>query len=206
MKPEIQRSILAACGRYVRKMLGPVDSRLKALEARTVEKGDPGRDGIDGKDGAPGRDGVSPPVEAVADAVAARFERRFADLTLSWERQARDMAEKAIDRMPRPKDGEPGRDGRDFAQPEFVYDGRRSFVVRTVVNGETVEQAFNLPLVMDAGFYREGEAYEKGDGVTFAGSYWIAQKDTETKPEIGCPDWRLAVKKGRDAKAREVPL
>lgn len=193
----------------VERANAPLHTRIAVIEARQPErgeKGDPGKDGADGRDGENGRDGESPSVDAVADTVAARFERRFADLSLSWERQARDMAEKAIDRMPRPKDGEPGRDGRDFEQPEFVYDGRRSFTVRSLVNGEMIEQGFTLPIVIDAGFYREGDAYEKGDGVTFGGSYWIAQKGTDTKPEIGNTDWRLAVKKGRDAKAREVPL
>lgn len=181
----------------VEKATAPLLKRIDELEARDPiqgEKGDPGKDGEDG------RDGESPSVDAVADAVASRFERRFADLTLSWERQARDMAEKAIDRMPAPKDGANGKDGRDFEQPEFDYDGRRGFVVRSLVDGETVEQTFTLPLVMDAGFYVEGKDYELGDGVTFGGSYWIAQKDTATKPEIGNPDWRLAVKKGRDGK------
>ncbi|MNY32598.1 hypothetical protein D3C86_1668240 [compost metagenome] len=57
-----------------------------------------------------------------------------------------------------------------------------------------------MPVVLDRGYYREGDAFEKGDGVTFGGSYWIAQATTRTKPEIGNAEWRLAVKKGRDAK------
>ncbi len=206
MKADAQKAILAATGRYIRKMLDPVEVRLKSLESVTIEKGDPGRDGACGKDGRDGADGQSPSADAVADAVASQFERRFADLSISWERQARDMAEKAIDRMPHPKDGESGKDGRDFGAFEFSYDGERSLTIRYEKDGEMVEQVHRMPVVIDAGFYQEGTEYQKGDGTTFGGSYWIAQADTSAKPEIGSPDWRLAVRKGRDSKAREVKL
>lgn len=169
-------------------------AQIEELQPAPAIKGDPG------ETGKPGKDGESVTVAEVADAVAANFERRFADLSISWERQARDLAEKAIDRMPSPAAGKDGTDGRDFAQPEFDYDGRRGLIVRSLVDGVMTEQSFRLPLVMDAGFYAEGKDYEPGDGVTFGGSYWIAQKDTDSKPEIGNPDWRLAVKKGRDGK------
>ncbi len=179
-----------------------VAKHLKANPPADGKDGADGANGRDGIDGQNGKDGESVSVAEVSDAVAAQFERRFADLSLSWERQARDLAEKAIDRMPKPQDGAAGADGRDFAQPEFEYDGRRTFTMRVLENGEQVERSFTLPVVIDAGFYREGDAYEKGDGVTFGGSYWIAQKDTGTKPMIGNDDWRLAVKKGRDASSK----
>ena len=198
MKADAQKAILAATGRYIRKLLDPVEARLKILESVTIQKGDPGKDGSDGKDGRDGVDGQSPSADAVADAVASRFERRFADLSISWERQARDMAEKAIDRMPVAKDGVDGKDGRSVEQPTFEYDGRRSFTIKTVIDGETVAETFRLPVVMDAGFYAEGKDYEQGDAVTFGGSAWVAQCDTKTKPDIGNPEWRLMVKKGRD--------
>jgi hypothetical protein len=42
--------------------------------------------------------------------------------------------------------------------------------------------------------------YRKGDGVTWGGSFWIAQKDApEGRPGLS-DDWRLAVKKGRDGR------
>jgi hypothetical protein len=54
-----------------------------------------------------------------------------------------------------------------------------------------------LPIVLDAGVYRAEQTYVKGDGVTYSGSFWIAQKDAPGTP--GQDDgWRLAVKKGRD--------
>jgi hypothetical protein len=77
--------------------------------------------------------------------------------------------------------------------------GERAFaisVARTSGAAKVVEARMNV--VLDRGVFREAHAYEHGDGVTFGGSYWIAQKDApEGKPGTS-PDWRLAVKKGRD--------
>ena len=58
---------------------------------------------------------------------------------------------------------------------------------------------FSLPVVLDKGVYKAGEGYQAGDGVTWAGSFWIAQEDTTEKPDGG-KGWRLAVKRGRDGK------
>jgi hypothetical protein len=59
---------------------------------------------------------------------------------------------------------------------------------------------YRLPIVRDLGVWREG-TYRKGDGVTWGGSFWIAQDETTDKPDgPGGKGWRLAVKKGRDGK------
>jgi integrin beta 3 len=55
-------------------------------------------------------------------------------------------------------------------------------------------------IVLDAGVWKDGTAYSQGDGVTWAGSFWIAQGDTSAKPGGESDDWRLAVKRGRDGK------
>lgn len=191
----------------VKAATDPLTARIAELEARKVPdaiKGDPGKDGSDG------RDGESVTVADVADAVAANFERRFADLYISWERQARDLAEKAINRMPVVKDGKDGADGKDgldLSHFSAVQEKGGRVVMLTLSDGERTEHVhLHFPVVLDKGFWGDGDFAEPGDGFTFGGSYWIAQKDTDTKPEIGNPDWRLAVKKGRDAKAREVKL
>ena len=114
--------------------------------------------------------------------------------------------QRTIDRLPKPKDGVDGTHGKDgvdalgFDDLTVEHDGERAFNLK-VVSGERVKEfTFTVPVVLDKGYYREGDAFEKGDGVTFGGSYWIAQALTRSKPEIGNSDWRLAVKKGRDAK------
>lgn len=150
-------------------------------------------------DGPPGKDGASVTLEDVQ----TLLEPEFAKWALDFERRAHETLQKTIDRFPKPKDGEDGKDGIDaigFDDLTVEHDGARSFTLKFVSGERVKEFAFSVPVVIDAGYYREGEAYEKGDGVTFGGSYWIAQALTRTKPEIGNDEWRLAVKKGRDAK------
>ncbi|MGU0945916.1 hypothetical protein ACSEVQ_25440 [Pseudomonas aeruginosa] len=135
------------------------------------------------------------------DEVAATFERRFSDLTLSWERQARETLEKAADRMPIPKNGENGRD----ALPLESFDLSLSEDGRTVTvkmqAGETIlEKSVRIASVIDRGVYSAEKSYEQGDGTTYGGCYWISQKDAPEGVPGGSADWRLAVKKGRDGK------
>ncbi len=142
---------------------------------------------------------VQPPAPPSVEEVAAVFERRFSDLTLSWERQARDTFEKAADRMPIPKDGRDALPLESF-DLSLAEDGRT--VTVKMQAGETVmEKSLRIATVLDRGPYRGEEQYEKGDSVTHGGSLWIAQQDApEGAPGMGGKGWRLAVKKGRDGK------
>jgi hypothetical protein len=102
--------------------------------------------------------------------------------------------------LPRPKDGEKGEPGQDgFGIHEFVQRGERSVAAIYKRGDEVIEQIFTFPALIDRGVYKSGEEYEKGDGVTYAGSFWIAQRDTKDAPG-NSDSWRLAVKRGRDGK------
>lgn len=125
------------------------------------------------------------------DTVTASFERRFSDLQLSWERQARDTFEKALDRMPLPQNG---KDALPIEDIEIKQAGRHV----TIKLGE-VERTIKLDTVLDQGVWREAE-YEKGDAVTYGGSLWIAQEDQPEGAPGATKSWRLAVKKGRDGR------
>lgn len=104
------------------------------------------------------------------------------------------------------KDGDPGNDGLGFDDLDAAYDGEKTITL-TFMRGERVKEfAFTMPVVIDRGVYRDGSEYKAGDGVTWGGSFWIAQKDTSAKPDAG-DDWRLSVKRGRDGKngvAKEI--
>jgi integrin beta 3 len=122
---------------------------------------------------------------------------------LDFERRAQGLFQKAVDAIPKPLDGKDGRDGVDgigWDSMRVEHDGRRGFEFIFTKGEDDHSFKFSIPCVIDAGFWREKMFCEKGDGVTFGGSYWIAQEDTETKPEVGNPAWRLGVKKGRDAR------
>lgn len=271
MKKEIQLAIMAATGRYVRKMLAPIEKKIGELETRAMTpgpEGKPGRDGIDGAkglDGANGADGAQGPQgpqgdrgepgekgpqgepgpqgekgmpgdagpagprgekgadgapglqgergekgepgkdgkSLTVDDILPLIKSMQAEWALDFERRAGETLQRAVDRMPKPKDGVDGKNGRDgigWDDMTVEHDGKRT-VTFVFQKGETRHEAvIKFPCVIDAGFWKDGMKAEQGDGVTFGGSYWIAQKDTETKPEIGNPDWRLSVKKGRDGK------
>lgn len=106
------------------------------------------------------------------------------------------VAEK-VAAIPRPKDG------LGFDDLEVVHDGARGFTFRFARGEQVKEFPFTLPVVIDKGVFKAGDEYEPGDGVTYAGSFWIAQEKTQEKPDSG-QGWRLAVKRGRDGKSAPV--
>lgn len=141
-----------------------------------------------------GDDGISPS----PDEVAKSMEHIFAKWALDFERKADHVLEKAIDRMPKAKDGRDALDIDDF-ELSLGEDGRT--ITASLKRGETViEKSVKIPAILDRGVYSEDDKYEKGDGVTYAGSYWIVQKDSPEGRPSSSADFRLAVKRGRDGK------
>lgn len=169
---------------------------LDAIVAKAVAMIPKPENGKDGKDGADGK-------SVSVDELAAVFERRFSDLSLSWERQARDTFDKAADKMPIPKDG---RDALSLKHFDAVLadDGRT--LTLSLSDGETkFEKSIKLPTLIDKGVFSSDKEYEVHDVVTYGGSIWIAQKDSPEGAPGTSQDWRLSVKKGRDGKDYRAP-
>lgn len=99
-----------------------------------------------------------------------------------------------FDALPRPADGV---DGFGFDDLDLVEDEKG--VVLRFAHGDVFKD-FPLPVVFDRGVFKDGGSYRKGNGVTWGGSYWIAQKDDPGKPDTPESGWRLAVKKGQNGK------
>jgi integrin beta 3 len=78
-------------------------------------------------------------------------------------------------------------------------DHGRTLQVSLAIGEIVVRHEIETGIILDRGIWCEGK-FKRGDGVTWGGSFWIAQKDTETKPETSDSDWRLAVKRGRQGK------
>lgn len=95
--------------------------------------------------------------------------------------------------IPRPRDGV---DGVGFDDLDLIEDERG--VVLRFQRGDVVKD-FALPIPVDRGVWTEKQ-HKKGACVTWGGSLWIAQRDTEAKPDSPDSGWRLAVKRGRDGK------
>jgi integrin beta 3 len=102
-------------------------------------------------------------------------------------------------------DGKDGRDGSDGTLENLKV--VQSEDLRTVTllykdSGRPVDGGvLHFPVVLDRGVFKSEAHYEAGDGVTWGGSFWIAQAETSgVKPGEGATPWRLAIKAGRDGK------
>lgn len=196
--------IVAIVQDYVAQATAPLIARIAELESRPGvpgPAGDPGPAGLDGKDGAPGRDGRDG--VGLAGAVIDREGGLMLTLT---DGQVCNLG------LVVGRDGAAGRDGQDGAAGAAGRDGfsldafdaaigedGRTIVLSFAQGDLTETRELSLAVVLDRGVFKDGGAYEPGDGVTWAGSYWIAQEKTAAKPGDG-QAWRLAVKKGRDGK------
>lgn len=164
-----------------------VDKAVKALPV--AKDGEPGKDGAPGATGSPGRDGLD--VKDLFRADGGRLVAVMSDGT------TKDLG---VFVGSDGADGAPGQDGKDglgFEDLDFVTDDHGR-VTAKFQRGDLVKSV-RLPGIVDRGPFKAGEAYEKGDAVSYGGSLWIAQGDTSEKPDGG-DGWRLAVKKGRDGR------
>lgn len=163
--------------------------------------GNDGRDGIDGRDGLPGKDGIAgergKDGAGIGDLLIDRDGALVATFTDGRTKSLGVVVGK------NGTDGLPGKDGETFTLDDFdivPYDDGRTIKL-CFTRGEAMH-SFELafPVVLDRGVFATERQYEKGDAVTWAGSLWIAQKDTSAKPDTADSGWRLAVKRGRDGK------
>lgn len=174
---------------------------IRAVEASMAAIPAPkhGQDGIHGKDGSPGadgrdgKDGVS-----VAGALIDRSGALVVTLSDGTTGDLGPVVGKDGQSGQAGRDGKDGIDGLGFDDMTVDHDGERGFVLRFERGDVKKEFTFVIPAVLDRGVWREGQ-YQKGDGATWAGSFFIAQRDTSDKPETS-DAWRLSVKRGRDGK------
>jgi hypothetical protein len=189
----IQEGLVEIIRSTVEKALVSVSRRLDDLESRETKDGKDGRDGRDGRDGTdgqPGRDSLEVDVLSTIDETRSYPRGTFASFKGGlW-----------ISR--RTTNGLEGWDcivkGFDGVSVEMTDERTVSFVA-SLTDGQQVSKSFSIPTVLDQGVFKEGSEYRIGDGVTFQGSFWIAQAETKQRPGDSS-DWRLAVKKGRDGK------
>ncbi|WP_216671386.1 hypothetical protein [Mangrovicoccus sp. HB161399] len=169
-----------------------VDEYLAALPVPQDGKdGAPGRDGVDGAPGADGADGVS--------LAGAMIDRKGALVVTLSNGTLCELGIVAGN------DGAPGADGQDglgFEDLDFSSDGHGRPVA--VFRRGGAEKSVRLPCIIDRGPFRSGGSYEKGDAVSYGGSMWIAQEDGASERPDGGAGWRLAVKRGRDAREPKV--
>lgn len=183
-------------------------------DGRPGADGAPGRDGVDGKDGPAGlqgkdgRDGIGVTHALItrAGAIALTFsdgQTKEIGLVVPDRALVAQLVGDELKTWPKPQDGAPGPPGRDGTLEEAVaeHDGERT--VTLVRKDGSRLGTITLPIPIDRGVWKPGTWYGKGDGVTWGGSFWLAQEATSAKPgEAGADSraWRLAVKRGTDGK------
>ncbi len=178
--------------------------QIEKLVADAVAKIPSPKNGEPGPQGIQGVEGKSFTADEAKIILKELHESESARWALDFERRANDLIQRTIDRIEKPKDGRDGMDGLGFEDFRVEHDGRRTATLIFKKGGQRKEFTLNIPAIIDIGFWKEGVVAEAGDGVTHGGSFWIAQKDTESKPEQGNPDWRLAVRKGRDTRQAKL--
>lgn len=153
------------------------------------------------QDGAPGKDGRSVDPAEIQAMIDTGIKVRFADWAVDQERRAHDVFQRAIDRMPMPKDGKDGRDGLGFDDFEMHDDGAGT-VTLSFKRGELEKsRMLKFPWPDHCGIWRDGQAYKYGNNVTWAGSVWrCLAATTIQKPGNGASDWQLIVKRGEDGR------
>lgn len=169
------------------------------------ERGEPGitgSNGRDGTDGLAGEDGASITDEQLREVV----QQRFSGWALEFERIATDRQRAAIDAVPLPRDGRDGERGRDgLGLDDFEWrvdspDGGRTLVLELTAGGRTQAATIKTATVLDRGVYDAQKRYEAGDAITYGGHLWIVQKAAPQGKPGESADFRLAVRRGRDAK------
>ena len=194
------------------------------------ERGEKGADGVDGRDGIDGKDGAIGPRgekgdpgadgrSVTIDDVQPLLDSAIAKALLDLERRNADTIQRAVDLIPRPRDGIDGKDGRDGADGRdgsdgkdgrdafdlddmFIeHDGERTVTVGFRRGPEVISKTIKFPVQIDRGVYKIDRGYEQGDGVTYGGDYWTAVRDAAPGEKPGESDaWRLVVRKGRDGR------
>ncbi len=139
------------------------------------------------------KDGKSVSAEDLRPILEAEIAKGLVDL----ERRATDTLQRAVDRIPAPKDGINGKDGLSLDDFDASLDGRDlSLSMRC---GETVvTRTLKLAIPIYRGTFQSGQKSQANDVYTFGGALWMAKGDTDTKPPS--EDWRLMVQRGRDGK------
>ncbi len=162
-----------------------IDEVLPALQAQVAEaiaELPIPKDGADGK-------------SVTIEDLRAWFEAEQARWALDFERRAQDVLQRAVDRIPAPRDAL----AVDQFDAVLAEDGRTLTV--SLGAGELAKSVtLRIPSILDRGIFSPGKAYAAGDAVSWGGNLWLAQAETSTMPTEGDPTWRLAVRKGRDGR------
>lgn len=170
-------NIVAGTKAMIAKAISPLEARIKAIES------------------------APPTATPTAEEIAKAIEPIFSVWALGFERKADDILQRAIDRMPKPKDGRDGKDAFDLDSFECsLGDDGRTVTLSFKCGDEMICKSVKLPAMLYRGVFSRGTGYSENDVVTYGGSMFVATKDAPEGAPGSSDDWKLSVKRGRDGK------
>ena len=184
---EVVKELLAADG--VKQIVG--------LEVEAYMAENPPAAGKDGDKGDPGEPGKS----VTLDDVSLFLDAAVAKHVLDFERRANETLAKAIDKIPEPKDGRDGKDGRSVEGLTRRYVPESHEIVETW-SGPDGQHELRYPAggIHHKGYWSEKVKAKAGESWTHNGTLWIANEDTADEPSTASKAWTIGARKGRDGK------
>lgn len=205
----------------VKKATERVLARITDLENRKPERGEPGAKGDKGDQGESGIGLIGPAGEkgatgergekgdkgdqgATGVGLAGALIDRNGELLLTMTNGEVHGLGPVVGRDGEAgKDGAAGKDGRDglgFDDLEVTQENVRNFAFRFKRGDQVKSFDFELPVMLYAGVFKDGNQYQAGDTVTCNGSLWHCNVPTIERPGEPGHDWTLIAKRGRDGK------
>lgn len=138
----------------------------------------------------------------IGDDLVAMVEARIASWEVELVRRSLAAMERAVAQLPKPKDGEDGEPGGSIDDFAVAMEGR-VLTVAMRIGDEVIRKEIRMDMPIYRDVFQSGKTYDKDDCVTYAGSMFIATRETKDKPESSTA-WKLIVKRGRDGKDAKI--
>lgn len=203
---EVGRKLLLAVRGYLTRSLREVADKMDAMQ-RSIDQ-TPTLEIMRGEIDAAIRERLQAPepepvnVEAILQAMNPMIEAAIARAVLDVERRSQGVLERAIDRMPRPKDGEDGKDGVYVEDFDVAQNERQVIIGVKLSDGQVFSRELRLEYPIYRDVFQSGRIYEKADQVTYSGSTFIATRNTTGKEVPEKSDaWKLVTKRGQNGKS-----
>lgn len=166
-------------------------------------KGDPGAPGAAGEKGAPGADGRDALEIDILPAITGG--KSYPRGTYASHRGGVWKALRPTDELAEDGDAHVAGwacvvRGIDEIAVEAGEDLRTFALGVRMSDGKTVDKVFRQPVIIDRGVYKADRQYEAGDGVTWDGSFSIAQRSVRGEKPNESAAWRMAVRRGNNGK------
>lgn len=217
----------------VKSMIGSIEARVKSLEERQPEKGEPGEKGAPGESPVVIIDDVVD--KLVSDAefkamVSESVAKQYAKSPPAPGADGKDgekgadgsdgvgvaggMIDKSGNLILTTSNGEThnlgrveGKDGLGFEDASATWDKEAQEIVMRYAHGDVFKEVrYPAPAPVHAGFWQAGMKARCGSFVTHNGSLWYANKDTSEEPTYQSSDWQLSARKGADGQHKTVKV